>query len=197
MYQTHKKLPKFLTTDQVAELVAQVEEIRDRAIIALMFGSGLRVSEVVGIQLNDLTLDSDRPQLLVTHAKGGRERIVPLSPDAVDLIHEYSAHGDRRWYSRGEEQTLFLSRLSRPLTARSVQRMISKAGLAAGLGRVTPHTLRHSCATEMLTNGADLRSVQELLGHRSIDTTSISTHITRNHLFNQYQRHHPAARERE
>lgn len=195
MYQRHKKLPKFLTTEQVDRLTAQADESRDKAIIALMFGSGLRVSEVVGIQLNDLTLDTTKPRLLVTHAKGGRERIVPLSPDAMSLIQEYSARV-RRWYCQGDEQTLFLSRLSRPLTARSVQRMIAKAGKAAGLGRVTPHTLRHSCATEMLTSGADLRSVQELLGHRSIDTTSIYTHITQNHLFSQYQSHHPAAKER-
>ena len=160
---------------------------RDRAIIETLYGGGLRVSELVGIDDADADLGAG---LVRVRGKGKKERLAPVGRCAVDAIRDYLESRRRK----RRDRALFVNRLGTRITARSVARMIERARLRAGIAkRVGPHTLRHSFATHLLDRGADLRSVQELLGHESISTTQLYTHLTAERLRRAYQTAHPRA----
>ncbi len=196
-----RTLPRFLQVSEVAALVESPRDdtplgLRDRALLEVLYGAGLRVSEAVGLDLGDV----DRSAGLVRVAgKGGRERVVPLGGEALRALDAYLAGGRprlllaRRRGAEGE-RALFLSRSGRRLSARAVRQIVSRYAEVTLPGRApSPHTLRHSFATHLLDNGADLRAVQELLGHASVSTTQIYTHVTRERLRAVYQRCHPRA----
>jgi integrase/recombinase XerC len=194
-----RKLPHFLTTDEIARLLetppaTTAPGLRDRAILETMYSAGLRVSEVVGLNEGDL---DEENELVRIRGKGRKERLSPLGSYALRAIRKWLT---KRVLSPKEPQgaaaTLFVNKFGRRLTTRSVARILEKHLQAAGLdGRTTPHTLRHSFATHLLDRGADIRSVQELLGHKSLVTTQIYTHVSTAGLRAAYQRAHPRARE--
>jgi integrase/recombinase XerC len=162
--------------------------VRDRAMLETIYGGGLRVSELVGLNLTDLDFDQD---LIRVRGKGRRERLCPIGPMAVTWVKCWL--GLRRPKHVGEK-ALFLNQRGTRLTARSVGRLLEGHLLRAGLvSTASPHTLRHSFATHLLDRGADLRSVQELLGHRNLTTTQIYTHVTQERLLDIYHETHPRA----
>ncbi|HLM65767.1 MAG TPA: tyrosine recombinase XerC [Acidimicrobiales bacterium] len=193
-------LPKALTEDEVGALLAAVVgddpvARRDRAIIEVLYGTGLRISELVGLRLGDVDLES---ALLRAFGKGAKERVVPLGRHAVRALDDWLATGGRaalepaRWARRGDAEAVFLNRRGGRLTRQGAWLVIRRHGDAAGLGdRLTPHALRHSCATHMLDHGADIRSVQELLGHASISTTQVYTRVSTERLWEAYRAAHP------
>jgi integrase/recombinase XerC len=165
--------------------------LRDRAILELMYGSGLRVSEVAGLTPD--RVDIERGRVLVL-GKGSKEREVPMSDFARLAIADWLASGRPRMLPEGGSQALFLNRRLRPIGPRDIRRLVGRYGGSTLAGRrVTPHTLRHSFATHLLEGGADIRVVQELLGHASVATTQRYTHVTRSRLFEAYERSHPRA----
>jgi integrase/recombinase XerC len=193
-----RHLPHFLTTDEVRRLLTAPDGAtylgcRDRAILETMYSSGLRVSETVGLNDEDLDLQERVARI---RGKGRRERLAPLGSYALSAL--------RRWYARrrlaaiddrGPESPVFVNKFGRRLTTRSVARMLEKYLVQSDLDvRTSPHTLRHSFATHLLNYGADIRSVQELLGHKSLATTQIYTHISTAGLREIYQKAHPRAR---
>jgi integrase/recombinase XerC len=193
-----RKLPHFLTSDELARLLEtppgnQPAGRRDRAILETMYSAGLRVSEVVG--LNDSDLDF-AATIVRIRGKGRRERLAPIGSFALRALRHWL---DVRRLHPGEKPSatapVFVNKFGRRLTTRSVGRMLEKHLKTAGLDqRTTPHTLRHSFATHLLDRGADIRSVQELLGHKSLTTTQIYTHVTTTRLREVYERAHPRAR---
>jgi len=189
-------LPKTLSLSQVRQMLAAPDVstpagIRDRAILELAYSSGLRVSE-----LTSLTWDavSHEVGLIRVVGKGSRERLVPIGEEALHWIDRCGKI--RGKFDRGKPQKwLFLSNRGRRMTRQTVWHLLRKYARAAGLSsRVSPHTLRHSFATHLLEGGADLRSVQQMLGHASLSTTQIYTHVSRKHLHAVYTAHHPRAR---
>ncbi len=192
-----KKLPNFLSVDEVFHLLdgrieADPLPLRDRAILELIYSSGLRVSEVVSLNVGDI---DDSIRLVRVTGKGGKERIVPVGEKALTAIRAYqSKRGElaRRRKDGSPTQALFLNRFGTRLTARSVERMIKTYALKRGLVRkINPHALRHSFATHLLGAGADLRSIQEMLGHASLSTTQKYTHISLEQLMHVYDKAHP------
>jgi integrase/recombinase XerC len=192
-----RKLPHFLSADEISKLLEtpQSQEpggLRDRAILETMYSAGLRVSEVVGINAGDLELDAG---LVRIRGKGRRERLSPLGSYAVKAIQRWL--NVRKLSPRepaGPESPVFLNRSGRRLTTRSVARMLQRYLKVTGLDqRTSPHTLRHSFATHLLDRGADIRSVQELLGHKSLVTTQIYTHVSTSGLREAYTKAHPRA----
>jgi integrase/recombinase XerC len=192
-----RKLPHFLTTQQIATLLAAPRStqlgIRDRAILETMYSAGLRVSELVGLNDGDLQLDEG---VVRVRGKGRRERLAPLGSYALRALRTWLR---RRSLAESERQgsvaPVFVNKFGRRLTTRSVARMLEKYLAETGLdGRTSPHTLRHSFATHLLDNGADIRSVQELLGHKSLVTTQIYTHLSTANLREAYERAHPRAK---
>ncbi|MFN0021321.1 MAG: tyrosine recombinase XerC, partial [Pirellulaceae bacterium] len=192
------KLPHFLSTDEIGLLLTAPpatsnQGLRDRAILETMYSAGLRVSEVVGMNDGDLDLDDG---LVRIRGKGRRERFSPLGSFALKALTRWLA---KRTLSPKEPTNelapIFTNRFGRRLTTRSVARMLEKYLKTSGLDlRTTPHTLRHSFATHLLDRGADIRSVQELLGHKSLVTTQIYTHISTAGLRAVYERAHPRAK---
>ncbi len=179
-----KTLPRFLGTGEVLKLLNGKFTVRDRAILELLFGSGLRVSELVSARLGDLHLED---RTLVVHGKGDKERAVPLGVPVVRILREYLAG------RRSASPYVFVSeptshRRRDRLTRAWVWQLVRRCAKAAGLDGVKPHTLRHSCATALLENGADLRSIQSILGHEDISTTAIYMHVTPTHLRNEYEK---------
>jgi integrase/recombinase XerC len=172
--------------------------LRDRAIMELLYSTGIRVSELAGLDLDDLDfVDS----MLRVVGKGNKERIVPFGRAADEAVQAYLPHRDQLILARAarghepERQALFLNNRGTRLTVRSVERMIREYGQRAGIQvTVTPHALRHSFATHLLEMGADLRVVQELLGHVSLSTTQKYTHVNMDHLTRVYDTAHPLAR---
>lgn len=165
--------------------------LRDRAILELMYGSGLRVSEVAGLGLNDVDLDRGR---VLVFGKGSKERELPLSDPARDAIRAWIRLGRPVVAGPATTDALFLNRRNTRLGVRDIRRLVGRYGRAMLAGRrVTPHTLRHSFATHLLEGGADIRAVQELLGHASVATTQRYTHVTRSRLFDAYKQSHPRA----
>ncbi len=164
--------------------------LRDRAVLELLYGSGLRVGEVSG--LTCVQVDLDRGRVLV-RGKGDKEREVPMSDPAVDALDVYLSAG--RPTMAGEDRTsLFFNRKGKPFSGRDIRAMVEQyAGRLLPGRRVTPHTLRHSFATHLLEGGADIRAVQELLGHASVATTQRYTHVSRTRLFQAYEQSHPRA----
>jgi integrase/recombinase XerC len=189
-----QRLPRLLRIDDVIRLLDAIPVhtalgVRDRAMLETLYGGGLRVSELVGLNLDDIDFESD---LVRVRGKGRRERLSPIGPMAIRWIHHYLPI--RQPKSAGE-QAVFLNRYGTRLTTRSVGRLLEDHLARAGLtGTASPHTLRHSFATHLLDRGADLRSVQELLGHRNLTTTQLYTHVTQDRLLHIYQEAHPRAR---
>lgn len=191
-----RPLPDVLTVRDVEALLAaprgqEPRALRDRALLELAYATGLRVSELTGLTLESIDLEED---LVRCVGKGSRERIVPFGGAARAALVRY-LEAARATFLRGRsERALFLTRLGRPFTRMGCFKLLRECAAAAGItAKVSPHTLRHSCATHLLEGGCDLRVVQEILGHRSIETTKIYTHLDRNRLREAHQRFHPRA----
>lgn len=194
-----RSLPHFLSVEEVAALLQAPpadgpQGLRDRAILETMYSGGLRVAELVALDLGDWDKDAD---VLLVRGKGRKERIAPVGRYAANALHAWCAERTPDPQApESESAALFLNRFGRRLTTRSIGRMLEKHIAAAGLdGLTTPHTLRHSFATHLLDGGADLRSVQELLGHKSLTTTQIYTHVGTKRLRETYEKAHPHAGE--
>ena len=191
-----RRLPKVLSSDEVERLLAPGQPttpqgLRDRAMLEVLYASGLRVSELVGLRLADLNLAGGILRVL---GKGNKERLVPMGDTAVESLRVYLADGRPKLERRRASPHLFLGRHGRGLTRQMFWQLLKRYVRAAGITKpVTPHTLRHSFATHLLERGADLRSVQLMLGHADIGTTQIYTHLTRAHLKAIYDKHHPRA----
>jgi len=190
-----KKLPHFLGVDAVVRLLdAPAADdplgLRDRAILETLYSAGLRVSELTGLDVGDFDLDGG---VATVRGKGRKERLVLLGPYALDALRRWLAVRDGVAAGR-DLPAVFLNKNGTRLTARSVGRLLEKYLRATGLDpKTSPHSLRHSFATHLLDKGADIRSVQELLGHRSLSTTQIYTHVTTQRLQDSYQKAHPRA----
>jgi integrase/recombinase XerD len=188
-------LPKSLLASEVEALLkapdlATPEGLRDGAMLELLYATGLRVSELIRVRMDDLVMDAG---FLRTMGKGSKERIVPFGDRARDAIVAYIEKGRGEFNSKNDAH-LFLSRLGRPMTRQSFWLKIVRYARAAGItSHISPHVLRHSFATHLLENGADLRSVQLMLGHSDISTTQIYTHVTRSRLQKLYDAYHPRA----
>ncbi len=192
-----KKLPEFLSQDEAARLVEAVDPDspvywRDRAALELLYATGVRVSELTGMGLADLDLEH---ATCLVFGKGGKERLVPVGSTAVEVVERY-LRSVRPALDRGRGKgILLLNQRGTPLSRMSVWTVVSRAAERAGIGRrISPHTLRHSCATHLLEGGADLIVVQELLGHADISTTQIYTHLDREYLRRTHRRYHPRSR---
>jgi integrase/recombinase XerC len=191
-----RKLPEFLELSEVESLLTAPDTntaigLRDRAILELLYSTGMRVGELLALDLSDL----DRQNALVkVRGKGKKERILPVGGAALSSLDSYLAR--RHELKCGKPaQAIFLSQRGNRLPdAKSIQRRIEKYARAAGIReKITPHMLRHTFATHMLNAGADLRSIQELLGHASLSTTQIYTHVTADRLKRVYEKAHPRA----
>jgi integrase/recombinase XerC len=192
-----KKLPLFLTQEDLGQLLEAPPEgaplgRRDRAILETLYSAGLRVSELVGLDVSDLDLDGGTA---TAKGKGKRERLALLGPPAVAALNAWLADRAALLGGRAAGQAaLFLNKNGTRLSARSVGRLLDKYLAQAGLdARASPHTLRHSFATHLLDAGADVRGVQELLGHKSLGTTQIYTHVSTQRLRDSYDQAHPRA----
>lgn len=200
-----KGLPRFLTVDQAFRVMeappresqrSQLLRLRDQALLEMLYATGVRVGELASMNLEDCDFTEAIVRVL---GKGGKERIVPLGRSSLDALQAYlpvrinllsnaqSAHGNALW----------LSRNGRRLSIRQVQNLVRRHGtLGAGRGDLHPHAVRHTCATHLLEAGADLRSIQELLGHASLSTTQRYTHVSVDRLMEVYDRAHPLARDK-
>ena len=197
-----KRLPKVVSLEQIEQLLSapndqEVLGARDRAMLETLFSTGIRVSELVDLDVQDL--DEDGEALLI-RGKGKKERLVPLGAHALRALRHYveKVSADIRfaesWSSSTDQHVLFINKHGGRISARSVRRKLDKYLRQVGLDpTISPHTLRHSFATHLLENGADLRSVQELLGHQSLSTTQVYTHLTTDSLRETYDDAHPRA----
>jgi integrase/recombinase XerD len=190
-----KKLPKYLTAEEIRRLIESPGEkdplgLRDRAMIELLYATGLRVSELVAVRTADLNVEVG---VLRTLGKGAKHRLVPVGRAALEALERY-APLRHKLLRGGASPYLFLTARRRPLTRQAFWQRLRRYGRLAGLGRpLTPHVLRHSFATHLLERGADLRSVQLMLGHADISTTQIYTHVVRERLRQVFDRHHSRA----
>lgn len=191
-----RRLPAVLTTQEVDRLLAmpdlgQAPGLRDRAMLELLYATGIRVSELVSLNVTDVNLSA---AYLQCYGKGAKERIIPIGQMARKAVEEYLLRARSGMVRVDRESALFVNHLGDRLTRQGFWKLIKKYALAAGIyGHITPHTLRHSFATHLLDNGADLRAVQEMLGHADISTTQIYTHVTRSRLQDVYAKSHPRA----
>lgn len=191
-----KKLPKILTIAEVEELLKQPNAflpagLRDKAMLELLYATGIRVSELISLNISDVNLDMG---YIKCFGKGAKERIVPLGSIAAKCVQEYINKGRSKLVRTYDESALFVNHHGNRLTRQGFWKIIKKYAQEANIVReITPHTLRHSFATHLLENGADLRSVQEMLGHADISTTQIYTHVTKNRLKEVYDKAHPRA----
>ena len=195
-------LPKALSEQEVDRLLQLVVGdgpwvLRDRAVLEVLYGTGARISELVGLSLADVDLGS---ALLRVFGKGAKERVIPLGRCARGALTDWLGPAGReavepqRWARRGDAEAVFLNQRGGRLSRQGAWGIVRKYGDAAGLGdRLTPHVLRHSCATHMLDHGADIRAVQELLGHASISTTQVYTLVSSERLAQVYHAAHPRA----
>ncbi len=194
-----KRLPSFLTIEEVERLLSAPDPStplgqRDRALLELLYASGLRVSELVGLTPEQVDLESNEIRVL---GKGSKERVVLMGEPAATALKSYLEYGRPELLGKKRSQALFLNRYGQRLPARSVQRLLENYAKKAGIGkRVHPHLLRHTFATHMLDGGADLRVVQELLGHARLTSTQIYTHVTKRQARKVYLAAHPLAREK-
>jgi integrase/recombinase XerD len=196
-----KVLPKSLAREELERLLqspraarpgqeAEALALRDRAMLEVFYAGALRVSELVGVKLDDLKLDLG---CVLVRGKGDKERIVPLGQSAQRVLRDYLQSARGVLAGKSSSPLLFLGRGAKRLTRQRVWQMVSAASAAAGR-HASPHMLRHSCATHMVENGADLRTVQTILGHADIATTQIYTHVALDRLRNVYKQHHPRAK---
>ena len=197
-----KILPKSLAESEVGEMLEKTGvaaraadadglSLRDHAILELLYAGGLRVGEICALRVEDLHLDMARAQV---RGKGDKERIVPLGRSAVEALERYLALGRPGLVKAGVQRALFLSVRGNPLTRQWVWEMVRSASPSGN--KVSPHKLRHSCATHMVEHGADLRSVQTLLGHADIATTQVYTHVALGRLKQVHRMHHPRGKRR-
>ncbi len=191
-----KKLPHFLSEKDLLRLLesppaATPLGLRDRSILETLYSAGLRVSELTGLNLDDVDLDTG---MAMVRGKGKKERLALLGPNALQALRHWLAQRDQVTPRAQMQTAVYLNKNGTRLTTRSVGRLVEKYLAQAGLDpRTSPHTLRHSFATHMLDRGADIRCVQELLGHRSLSTTQIYTHVTTQRLRDSYHKAHPRA----
>lgn len=195
-------LPKALREDEVERLLGAVVGVdavarRDRAILEVLYGTGVRISELTGLSLRDVDLVARRMRVF---GKGSKERVVPIGRHAGLALEEWlsddgrGAMAPKRWRRRGDEDAVYLNQRGGRLTRQGAWGVVRRYGAEVGLGeRLTPHVLRHSCATHMVDHGADLRVVQELLGHASVSTTQVYTHVSMERLQSVYEAAHPRA----
>ena len=190
-------LPDVLSIDQVTRMLAEPFPetplgLRDKAILEVLYGCGLRVSELTGLDLANTVLDEG---FLYIRGKGDKERISPISGVALTALTAYLQDGRPALAARARQATaaVFLNARGGRLTRKSVHAIVEHAGLTIGVKNLHPHTLRHSFATHMLEGGADLRVIQEILGHSDISTTQIYTHVDRSHIQSEYLSAHPRA----
>lgn len=196
-------IPKPLTEAQITSLLTSVSghepiDHRDRALLELLYATGARISEATGLSIGDLDLDG---RLVRLYGKGSKERIVPFGSAAARALDEwFSSHGRARlvpdaWQRRGDAEAVFLNSRGGRLTRQAAWLVVKKYGQRSGISdELSPHVLRHSCATHLLDHGADLRVVQEMLGHVSISTTQVYTRVSQERLFDVYRSAHPRAR---
>jgi integrase/recombinase XerD len=199
-----KVLPKALARDEIEKTlaapvpvskskIAQAVSARDRAMLEVFYAGALRVSEIVQAKLEDLKLDTG---YMLVRGKGDKERIVPLGRSAQEALSAYLAQPRATLAAGKSSPFLFLARGSHRLTRQRVWQMVKSASMTSGRS-ASPHMLRHSCASHMVENGADLRTVQTILGHSDISTTQVYTHLALDRLKTVYQKHHPRAKARE
>ena len=191
------RLPDVISVEAAARLLDQPfpqtpSGLRDHAILETLYGCGLRASELCGLDLRSVVLDE---ALLRVHGKGEKERVVPVMGTAAAALSAYLERGRGELVGRRPTQAVFLNVRGGRLTRQSVHAIVERYGRVAGIEGLHPHTLRHSYATHLLEGGADLRAVQELLGHANIATTQLYTHVDRSHIRRVYLAAHPRARE--
>jgi integrase/recombinase XerD len=185
-------LPRFLSQEEVDKLLEQPDlnndiGFRDRTMLEVLYATGVRVSELVGLRVSDVELATG---VLSCLGKGSKQRLIPLGRSALSYLRNYFSV--RQMLLKGKRSdALFIELNAEPITRQKFWKIIKRYGESAGLGRVTPHMLRHSFATALLENGADLRSVQMLLGHSDISTTQIYAHVTSDRLRSAYKQFHP------
>ncbi len=191
-----RKLPQVLSIEEVDKLLELCNVmlplgLRDRAMLELMYGTGLRVSELLSLQIDDINFTAGFVRCL---GKGRKERIIPVNNSSVMWVERYLGHSRYTLLKGQQERSLFLNAHGRPLTRQGFFKLLGQYAEKSGIPKeITPHTLRHSFATHLLENGADLRAVQEMLGHSDISTTQIYTHVTKIRLREVYQQCHPRA----
>ncbi|HIE05904.1 MAG TPA: tyrosine recombinase XerC [bacterium (Candidatus Stahlbacteria)] len=181
-----KRLPTFLTIESISDALRIPTSRRDRAIMELLYSCGLRAGELVNLNISDVDLEEEIVRVV---GKGKKERIIPIGRPAIQAIREHLSER-----SEANDQALFLSRFGKRLSTRSLQSIVRKYLLQVATATGTnPHIIRHTFATHLLSRGADLRSVQELLGHKSISSTQIYTHVSIEQLIREYKKSHPRA----
>lgn len=190
---TVKKLPKILSEEEIEKLLdinlKTDFDYRNKAMLELMYSSGLRVSEIINLNVNDIDLSNASVRIF---GKGSKERIIPLNDYAIDALNNYILTHRRSLFKHGESNYLFLNNHGNKMTRQGFFKILKKIAKEKGIkSELSPHTLRHSFATHLLKHGADLRSIQELLGHSDISTTQIYTHITSERLQKNYEEFHP------
>ena len=205
LFKTSRKLPKALSVEEILRLInsadipADPTSLRDRAILELLYGTGARVAELVGIDISDISTDTfegEEIRILKLHGKGTKERLVPLGKFAAEAVDNYLVRLRPALLAKNSqnERALFLNSRGTRLSRQSAWSIVLKAAKATGLeGRVSPHVFRHSYATHLLDGGADIRVVQELLGHASVTTTQIYTLVTIDKVRESYSLAHPRA----
>lgn len=191
-----RSLPKAISVEDIDALLAEpakdgsAEGLRDRAMLELLYATGMRVSELVALNMDDVSLGAGYVRC---YGKGGKERTIPMHAEAVAALESYIQAARPRLIGTASEPALFVNHRGTRLTRQGFWLIIKEYAEKAGIGEITPHTLRHSFATHMLANGANLRDVQELLGHANIATTQIYTHLTSEQMRSTYDRAHPRA----
>jgi len=194
---TGQKLPDVLTVEEINSLIDSIdlskpEGVRNRAMLELLYSCGLRVSELVALKYSNIYFEE---KFLIVKGKGEKQRLVPLSEQAIEFINIYLIDRQTSIIKKGQEDVLFLNRRGAGLTRVMVFYIIKQLALIAGISKkISPHTLRHSFATHLLEGGANLRAIQMMLGHESITTTEIYTHIDRKMLRKEIEEHHPRNR---
>jgi len=195
-----KSLPKPISISQVRQLLDQpaklstLEAKRDKAMLELLYASGMRISELVSLNLGDVDTEGGYVRCF---GKGHKERVIPIYEQAARVVKEYIEETRLKLAHNKEETALFLNPRGERLTRQGFWQKLKEYAKSANLGtQISPHTLRHSFATHMLSGGADLRAVQELLGHANISTTQVYTHLTTEHIRRTYEKSHPRAKQR-
>ncbi|WP_277489584.1 MULTISPECIES: tyrosine recombinase XerC [unclassified Breznakia] len=192
-----KKIPEFLFYDELDQLLTSIditsdEGIRNRAMFELMYACGLRVSEVVDLKVENIDFDEN---IVFVTGKGDKQRVIPFYEDVNELLQTYLYKVRVKWVNSNKVTNVFVNQRGNPLTSRGIQYILNKEVDKSGLTmRVHPHMIRHSFATHLLDNGADLRIVQELLGHSSLSTTQIYVHVTQERLKETYNYAHPRSK---
>ncbi len=192
--QIEKTLPDFLTESEINKLFNSISEndnyeLRDKAIFELLYSSGLRITEAIELHYSDINFEE---QYITITGKGNKERIVPIGTEAVRLLNKYIRESRKKIIGKRESEYLFISKKGSKLNRKSVWRLLKNYVTRTKINKnITPHTLRHSFATHLIENGADLRAVQELLGHTDISTTQVYTHLVKEKLQKIHKRYHP------